>query len=68
MRKKFSNGDAELGTGFENPDSCDPERKVFFVRPVNEPVENRVVEHPPPVTVFCRVGLHTLIVCVQPGL
>lgn len=68
LREEFSNGDAELGTGFQYPNTRDPERKVLLVSPVNKPVEDRVVEYPPPVTVLCRVGLHTLVICVQPGL
>ncbi len=68
LRKKLSDGDAELGTGFQNPDPCNPERKVLLVGPVNEPVQDRVTEHLPPVPVWCRFRLYTLVPLIQPSL
>jgi hypothetical protein len=65
---KLAHRNAELSTGLQYPDTRDPERKVLFVSSVNEPVEDRVVEYPPPVTVLGRFCLHTLITCIQPGL
>ena len=68
LRKKSSNGDAELGPGFQYPDTRNPQRQVLPVGPVNELVEDWVVEYSPPVAVFCRLWFHTLITCIQPGL
>ncbi len=66
MREKFSNGDAKQGAGFQNSDPRNPERKVLFISPVEEPVEDWIVECPPPVAVFCRLGFHPLITRLQP--
>jgi hypothetical protein len=56
-----------LGASFQYPDTRDPERKVLLVSPANEPVEDRVVEYPPPVPVLGLLCLHTLITRIQPG-
>ncbi len=66
LREEFSNGDAKQGAGLQNPDSSNPEGKVFLISPVNEPVESWVVEYPPPAAEFRRLCFHTLVTYIQP--
>ena len=49
---KSSDGDAELGSGFQHPYACNLEGQVLPVGPLDEPVEDRIIEYPPPVAVF----------------
>ena len=68
LGEESTNGYAELGPGLKHPDARDPEGKVLPVSGLDQPVQHRVAEYPPPVPVFCRLRLHPLITLFQPGL
>ncbi len=64
---KTPDRDAELGPGLEDPHPGNPERQVFSIRPVHEPVKDRIFKDLPPVFVFGWVCLYPRIAGFQPG-
>ena len=65
---ELAGDDTQLGPGLQDPHPGNPERQVLPVGGVDELVEGRIFECLPPVFVFCRRGLDSLVTGVHPGL
>src|SRR5262249_1122302 len=61
LREDLTDGDAQLGAGLQDSHTRASEREVFPVGLLDETIQGRIVEGPPPVAVFCPSRLLPLL-------
>src|SRR5215471_2876751 len=66
LRIEFTNRNAQLCARFENLGAGANQSKVLIIGDLDQPVEHRVVEHPPPVSILLISRIDRRVVGFEP--
>src|SRR5215471_8959333 len=66
LRIELTNRNAQLCARFEHLSTCPYQSQVLIIGDFDQPVENRVVEHFPPVSILLISGIDRRVVGFEP--